>query len=75
MSPVATTTLNSRSQTDARVQAKLSIRPEESINRDADADVLYRLNNTIQVTRPVWNQLRGTNVNASTDTQGTNAAL
>ena len=61
MSPVVATPANHKSQTSVRVQAKLTIRPEESIPRDASAEALYRLNNTIQVTKPVWNQLCGSN--------------
>ncbi|GJJ75905.1 peroxin-6 [Entomortierella parvispora] len=54
MSPVATTSEGSKPQTNVRIQAKLAIRPEESVHRDSD-----RLHDTIQVTLPVWNKLGG----------------
>lgn len=54
MSPVPTASEGSKPQTNVRIQAKLAIRPEESIRGDSD-----RLHNTIQVATPVWNKLGG----------------
>ncbi|KAG0340210.1 peroxisomal assembly protein [Podila humilis] len=45
-------------QTHARMQAKLTVRPEESVHGATDAQ-LHRLHNTVQVTKPVWHQLGG----------------
>ncbi|KAG0050446.1 peroxisomal assembly protein [Gryganskiella cystojenkinii] len=56
MSAAATTSEGYKSQlNNARIQAKLAIRPEESVHGDS----LSRLHNTIQVTQPVWNKLGG----------------
>jgi len=54
MSPVATASEGSKPQTNVRIQAKLAIRPEESVRGDPD-----RLHSTIQVASPVWNKLGG----------------
>lgn len=59
MSPVAATSADIRTQQSyARLHAKLTIRPEETLHRDSDA-ALLRLHNTVQVTKPVWSQLCG----------------
>ncbi|KAG0308529.1 peroxisomal assembly protein [Dissophora globulifera] len=71
MAPVvATSTTNhtAKRQTYPLVQAKLAIRPDESIPSNAGAAALHRLNNTIQVTKPVWNQL--CEANHSADVHG-----
>ncbi|KAF9941713.1 peroxisomal assembly protein [Modicella reniformis] len=69
MSPAATTPTISRRNRSyaARVQAKLTVRPEECVPRDAGASALHRLDNTIQVTRHVWHQLSGFNTSTDTD--------
>ncbi|KAF9107306.1 peroxisomal assembly protein [Mortierella sp. AM989] len=61
MSPTADIPPTRNNNAYALVQAKLSIRPEESLHRESSVAALYRFNNTIQVTKPVWNQLCGTN--------------
>ncbi|KAF9393749.1 peroxisomal assembly protein [Mortierella sp. AD011] len=61
MSPTVDIPSNRNNNAYASVQAKLSIRPEESLSRESNATALYRLNNTIQVTKPVWSQLCGVN--------------
>ncbi|KAF9956926.1 peroxisomal assembly protein [Mortierella alpina] len=59
MSPVAAASADTRTQQAyARLHAKLSIRPDETLHRDSDA-ALLRLHNTVQVTKPVWSQLCG----------------
>ncbi|KAF9214951.1 peroxisomal assembly protein [Podila verticillata] len=61
MAPLATaspTYPQSEPQIHARIQAKLTIRPEESIHGATEAQ-LNQLHNTVQVTRPVWSQLGG----------------
>lgn len=61
MAPLATaspTYPQSESQIHARIQAKLTIRPEESIHGATESQ-LNQLHNTVQVTRPVWNKLGG----------------
>ncbi|KAF9900778.1 peroxisomal assembly protein [Linnemannia zychae] len=47
-----------------RVQSKLLVRPEESLQRDSEAS-LRRLHQTVQVTKPVWNLLTGSNSSRS----------
>ncbi|KAG0003724.1 peroxisomal assembly protein [Entomortierella chlamydospora] len=61
MSPTVDIPSNRNNNAYASVQAKLSVRPEESVSRESNATTLYRLNNTIQVTKPVWSQLCGAN--------------
>ncbi|KAF9140740.1 peroxisomal assembly protein [Mortierella sp. GBA39] len=46
----------------ARVQSKLLVRPEESLQRDSEA-TLRRLHQTVQVTKPVWSLLTGSRSN------------
>ncbi|KAG0096415.1 peroxisomal assembly protein [Podila epicladia] len=61
MAPLATaspTYSQSEPQIHARIQAKLSVRPDESIHGATEAQ-LHQLHNTVQVTRPVWSQLGG----------------
>ncbi|KAF8979816.1 peroxisomal assembly protein [Entomortierella lignicola] len=59
MSPAVDIPPNRNNNAYVGIQAKLSIRPEESLPRESSVATLYRLNNTIQVTKPVWNQLCG----------------
>ncbi|KAF9319822.1 peroxisomal assembly protein [Podila horticola] len=61
MAPLATaspTYPQSEPQIHARIQAKLTIRPEESVHGATEAQLL-QLHNTVQVTRQVWSQLGG----------------
>ncbi|CAO3571607.1 unnamed protein product [Mortierella alpina] len=59
MSPVAAASVDTRTQQAyARLHAKLTIRPDETLHRDSDA-ALRRLHSTVQVTKPVWSQLSG----------------
>ncbi|KAG0197197.1 peroxisomal assembly protein [Mortierella sp. GBA30] len=56
MSPVAATAASDHlPRTYTRLHSKLTIRPEESLHPDS----VHRLNNTVQVTEPLWNQLCG----------------
>ncbi|KAF8947368.1 peroxisomal assembly protein [Haplosporangium gracile] len=48
--------ISSNNTAHVRVQSKLLVRPEESLQRDSDV-ALRRLHQTVQVTKPVWNQL------------------
>ncbi|ORZ19097.1 hypothetical protein BCR41DRAFT_380681 [Lobosporangium transversale] len=67
----ADTTTATIKQTFARIHSKLMIRPEESLPRDqSSAATLARLNNTIQVTRAVWNQLCGDGRGHAADING-----
>ncbi|KAF9123150.1 peroxisomal assembly protein [Mortierella sp. 14UC] len=50
--------VSSNNNTHTRVQSKLLVRPEESLQRDPEA-ALRRLHQTVQVTKPVWNMLTG----------------
>ncbi|KAG0261911.1 peroxisomal assembly protein [Mortierella polycephala] len=58
MSPVSASPAKPHSRSYARVESRLAIRPEESLHGDSD-DALYQLHNTVQVTKPVWNELCG----------------
>ncbi|KAG0281235.1 peroxisomal assembly protein [Linnemannia gamsii] len=59
--------VSSNNSAHTRVQSKLLVRPEESLQRDSEA-ALRRLHQTVQVTKPVWNQLTGSKSN--TDVHG-----
>ncbi|KAF9362279.1 peroxisomal assembly protein [Mortierella sp. NVP85] len=66
MTPVAASPISRKSRSYARVQAKLAVRPEETVPRDVAGGAL-RLDNTIQVKKAVWSQLVGSD--APIDTQ------
>ncbi|KAF9929614.1 peroxisomal assembly protein [Linnemannia zychae] len=57
----------SSSNVYARVQSKLLVRPEESLQRESEAS-LRRLHQTVQVTKSVWSQL--TDGRSNTDVHG-----
>ena len=69
MSPVAASPISRKSRSYARVQAKLAVRPEETVPRDPAGGALHRLDTTIQVKKAVWSQLVGSD--APIDTQST----
>ncbi|KAF9086780.1 peroxisomal assembly protein [Mortierella sp. AD031] len=50
--------VSSHTNAYARVQSKLLVRPEETLHRDSEV-ALRRLHQTVQVTKPVWNQITG----------------
>lgn len=54
--------VSSSNSAHTRVQSKLLVRPEESLQRDSEA-ALRRLHQTVQVTKPVWNLLTGSRSN------------
>ena len=53
----------------ARVQSKLLVRPEESLQRDSEV-TLRRLHQTVQVTKPVWSLLTGSRSNVDVHGRG-----
>ncbi|KAF9433760.1 peroxisomal assembly protein [Entomortierella beljakovae] len=65
MSPAVDNSSKLNNNAYPNVQAKLSVRPEESLQRETNPSALFRFNNTIQVTKPVWNQLCGNNSSLS----------
>ncbi|KAK3828385.1 MAG: P-loop containing nucleoside triphosphate hydrolase protein [Benniella sp.] len=71
MSPVAASPISRKSRSYVRVQAKLAVRPEETVPRDAAGGALHRLDNTIQVKKAVWSQLVGSDAPIDTQTATT----